>query len=98
MPGRLITENVIVAFELMHTLRRRNSGRKGWLALKLDMSNAYDRVEWKFLRRMQEKLGFCSRWITLVMTCISTAQFSFLVNGEPIGDVKSYRGLRQGCP
>lgn len=56
--GRLITNNVLVAFETLHTMDTRLKGKKGFMALKLDMSNAYDNLKWDFLEVMLQKLGF----------------------------------------
>ena len=42
MSDRLITDNVLVAFETMHHISQRRIGKKGEMTLKLDMSKAYD--------------------------------------------------------
>ncbi|XP_060961202.1 uncharacterized protein LOC133031689 [Cannabis sativa] len=98
VPGRAIHDNVMVGFELLHSLFKKNNGVRGFMALKLDMSKAYDRVEWSFLRAIMCKFGFPSRWVDLVMDCVTTPEYCFLVNGKPKGCVVPSRGLRQGCP
>ena len=45
VPSKLITDNVLLAYETLHAMNTRKKGKKGSLALKLDISKAYDRVE-----------------------------------------------------
>lgn len=48
VPRRLITDNVIVAFESFHTLKHRMKAKKSYIAVKLDMSKVYNMIEWVF--------------------------------------------------
>ena len=98
MNGRLITDNVLVAFETIHQINLKKSGAKREMALKLDMSKAYDRVEWACLEKIMEKLGFHSKWRSLMMQCITIVTYVVLVNGKPSGHIIPSRGLRQGDP
>ena len=54
---RLITDNVLVTFELMHYLEHKKEGKENFMAVKLNMSKAYDRVEWGFIEKVMEKNG-----------------------------------------
>jgi hypothetical protein len=72
--------------------------KEGYMAVKLDMNKAYDRVEWFFLEKVMKRMGFAGRWINLIMMCVRSANYVVLINGSPMGRIFPTRGLRQGDP
>ncbi|KAL2226740.1 UNVERIFIED_CONTAM: hypothetical protein Sindi_2032700 [Sesamum indicum] len=96
VPGRLIGDNILMAQEVIHQLDLRYN--KGNLVIKLDMSKAYDRVNWNFSLTVLQKMGFPHRFLTLIKHAIQNCWFIVLVNGETTGFFKSSQSLRQGDP
>ena len=97
VPGRLITNNVLIAFECTHYPKRKK-GLTGACAIKLDMAKAYDRVEWEYLRRIMLRLGFQEQFVSLIMRCVTSVSFSVRVNGSLSKVFRPTRGIRQGDP
>ena len=96
--NKAISDNILVAFEILHHMKKRRKGKMGFMTMKLDMSKAYDRIEWDFLLKLMGRMGFQRRWINLISTCISTVTYLILVNSEPKGNITLIRGIRQGDP
>ena len=98
VPGRLITDNVLLAYEFTHFMNNRRKGKEGVAAIELDMSKAYDGMELCFLENMLLNLGFNVQWTKLIMKCVTTVSYQIKVNGEYTERIHPQRGLRQGDP
>ncbi|CAM8971158.1 unnamed protein product [Rhodiola kirilowii] len=96
--GRIISDNFIVAHEVFNFLRRCKRGSDSYASIKLDMSKAYDRVEWSFLEAIMRKMGFADKWVNRVMRCVSSVTYLVKVNDHLSDVIFPQRGLRQGDP
>lgn len=77
---------------------RAKKGQKGWLAVKVDLEKAYDRLEWGFIKDTLLEVGMDEHLCEVIMSCISTPSFKLLWNGEQTEEFAASRGIRQGDP
>lgn len=98
VPQRAIAYNVLITHEVVHYLTSSRAKKRYFMAAKTDMSKAYDRIEWDFIKLVLEKLGFHQKWIQWIMQCVSTVSYSYLINGAVQGTVEPEREIRQGDP
>ncbi|KAL4323118.1 hypothetical protein GQ457_11G026680 [Hibiscus cannabinus] len=95
---RAITDNILVAHEIVHTLHTSVSWSSQGVVFKLDMEKAFDRVEWPFLKAVMLCLGFAPSWVDLIMRCVSSVSSRVRVRGALSEAFLPQRGLRQGDP
>jgi len=96
--NRSILDNVLVASEILHHMKCKSKGKKGEVALKIDISKAYDWVNWSFVQGMMRKMWFDEKWVNWMRTCMTSVKYQVFVNGDGIGLWDPGRGLRQGDP
>lgn len=90
--GRQTTDNIVLAQELVHSMRRKK-GKKGVLVAAIDLEKTYDRVDWHFLEQVLEAVGVSDQIRRVVMSCITSTQLSVLWNGEQLKSFTPERGL-----
>ncbi|XP_026378227.1 uncharacterized protein LOC113272629 [Papaver somniferum] len=86
---RQILDGVLIANELIDSIRK--SGIPGLLC-KIDFEKAFDHVNWRFLVKSLEKMGFSNKWRRCIQCCVEHVRFSVLVNGSAKGYFKSDKG------
>ncbi|KAL5546619.1 hypothetical protein UlMin_006306 [Ulmus minor] len=62
VPGRSIHDNSVLVQEAIHSMKKKK-GSLGWMALKIDLEKAYDRVSWSFIKEVLVAFGFDARWV-----------------------------------
>ena len=86
---------MLIANEAIDSVLKNN---ESGILCKLDIEKVYDKVDWNFILTVMQKMDFGEKWIRWIKWCISTANFSVLVNGTPTGFFQSSKGLRQDDP
>lgn len=98
MPGRQISDSIMLAHEMIHTTNKKRKSKQYYLALKVDIAKAYDCLEWNFVKMALQKFNFHPWLINLIYSCISTASFKVKDNNDVSETWYPGRGLRQGDP
>lgn len=93
VPGHSILDNALAAIELVHFMKSKTKGKVGEVALKLNISKAYDRLDWSYLRDVMLTMGFPQKWVDWTVMRVASVHYSVSVNQEQVG-----LGLRQGDP
>jgi hypothetical protein len=95
LKGRRIHDAIGVAHESIHSIFHK---KQKAMIMKIDLKKAFDSVDWDYLRLILLSVGFGLNFTNWIMSCVSSANLSVLINGEASRFFKSERGLRQGCP
>ena len=94
--GRNITDNILIAHEIIDVLRKKKGRKASSGTLKIDMSKAYDRADWTFIQTVLIVMKFENRWIQWIMECVTSVSYTLIVNGNLTSYFKPSQGLRQG--
>ncbi|KAF7807304.1 reverse transcriptase [Senna tora] len=47
VPGRKTIDNVVVAQEIVNSMKKKRKSKAGWMSIKLDLEKAYDKINWE---------------------------------------------------
>ncbi|KAL6141498.1 hypothetical protein ACLB2K_059786 [Fragaria x ananassa] len=97
VPGRHKSDNIMIAQELLQKCKN-SKGVKGFMAWKVDLSKAYDKLSWNFIEQVLNEVKLPANFVKIIMSCVSTASYQIIVNEELSNSFSGSRGIRQGDP
>lgn len=97
IPNRQSRDNIVIAQEVFHSMCNKK-GSKGWMAIKIDLEKAYDRLSWKFVQDTLIDIGCPENFSDIVWQCLSSPTMRLLWIGEALEEFKPMKGVRQGDP
>lgn len=92
---RAIHDNVLFVQNMIKSFHRK---KKPTLFLKVDISKAFDTVNWAYLLEVLQIFGFGHKWCNWISNLLGTSSSAVLLNGIPGQEIDHARGLRQGDP
>ncbi|XP_057418408.1 uncharacterized protein LOC130712598 [Lotus japonicus] len=95
--GRSTMDNVLIFQEVIHSLKSLR-GKQGYMAIKLDLEKAYDRLQWPFIVDTMKFFGFDEHFTNIVHHCISSSSMALSWRGFYTESFNPQRGIRQGDP
>ena len=84
----------MVTHKMLHASKQHYGIRKDSLIIEVDMSKAYDRLEWNFLEEYLRAYDFNNLWVDRVIKCVREVTYHFKINGIPSQKLIHQRGLR----
>ena len=90
-------DNAIIVQEIIPSMEK-TKGKGGYMALKIDLEKAYDKLEWSFIRDTLLRFNLLKNLIELIMSYVSSVLTSILFNRESLDTFTPTRGIRQGDP
>jgi hypothetical protein len=97
VPTRSIHENVVVAQEMVHSMHKMR-GKTGFVAIKVDLAKAYDRIRWSFIAEVLKEVGLPDELRSIIMHCITSVTTNVMWHGKRSSFFQPERGIRQVDP
>lgn len=88
----------MIVFEIIHHMQIKSRSKKGEITVKIYINEAYDKVDWNFLRYTLLKMGLGEKWVNWVMMCVKMVRYMGAFNGRELGPIVPSREFRQGDP
>ena len=95
--GRQSSDNIILVQEIIHSMRNMRK-KNGFMAIKIDLEKADDRIQWNFIFDCLRELEISENIQKIIQKCVTTPLMNILWNGADAGSFKPTRGVRQGDP
>ncbi|PKU83444.1 Putative ribonuclease H protein [Dendrobium catenatum] len=86
----------LIAQEVFNKFRH-SKAKKGLVAIKVDMEQAYDSMCWSTLEKVMEWFGLPKIFSKLILECVVNPKISILINAGSIKWIGAHCGFRQVC-
>lgn len=90
--GRHRSDNIIISQEIIHSMANKR-GKKGFMAIKVDLEKAYDRLNWEFFMETLKNIGISDHMTNIIMRRVSRCRMRINWNREPTEFFSTSRGI-----